>query len=309
MESRKTAGFTLVELLVVIAIIGVLVSLLLPAVQAAREAARRMQCSNNLKQIGLALHNYHDTFQKFPPGQMIWNNNAPMAGLVGTVRLFGWQVPLLPYIEQKNLYDTVDFSWFPQINNANNTVGFGAETIETYLCPSNPFRTGVNWTGAANPRARSPEEDTTSTHYSGIADDFSEFHAGGSGWPTAQGRGMFYIASYLGFRDVLDGTSNTMFVCENVAPNPAGPNRYSGKCWTGWNILDVHNGINFPFKLTPRFSHSAWNSSNGPASFHPGGTQVTMGDGSVRFIGETINQPTLSALATRMGGEAIAEIP
>ena len=306
MRRQRSDGFTLVELLVVIAIIGILVALLLPAVQAAREAARRMQCSNNMKQIGLSLHNYHDTYKKFPMGQMIWNPNAPMAGLQGTVRLFGWQVGLLPFMEQNTLYDTVNFQAYPQINTAN-TAGFGSQYIETYLCPSNPFRIGVDWTGACNPRARSCQEDTTPTHYSGIADHLSEFHSGGSGWPTAQGRGMFYIASDLSFRDVLDGTGNTIFIAENVAPDSTGANRFSGKCWTGWNLLDVHNGVNFPFKLVPRLSHSAWNSSNGPASFHPGGCMVTLGDGSVRFLAQTINQPTLSAMATRAGGEALMD--
>jgi prepilin-type N-terminal cleavage/methylation domain-containing protein/prepilin-type processing-associated H-X9-DG protein len=305
MKLWKRDAFTLVELLVVIAIIGVLVGLLLPAVQSARETARRMQCANHLKQIGLGLHNYHDVHQKFPPGQLIWNVDAPMQGLRPRTRLFGWNVPLLPFIERRNLYETVDFSWYPQISNANDIVGFGADYVDLYLCPSNPFLVGVDWTANCNPRARSCEEDTTPTHYSGVADDVSEFHNGVSGWPTARGRGMFYIASSLGFRDVLDGTSNTLFVVENVAPDPNGENRYHGKCWTGWNIIDVHNGINFPFKITPRFSHSAWNSSNGPASFHPGGVQALLVDGSVRYMSETFDQRTLSALATRNGGESI----
>ncbi len=126
-ESRKLRGFTLVELLVVIAIIGILIALLLPAVQAAREAARRSQCSNNLKQIGLALHNYHDTMNVFPPGSINGNNEL------------GWTVFILPYIEQSALYDQVNFN---QAARGNIDSTEARTRIETYLCPSATQITG-----------------------------------------------------------------------------------------------------------------------------------------------------------------------
>lgn len=305
-KSADRKGFTLVELLVVIAIIGVLVALLLPAIQAAREAARRTQCTNNMKQIGLGLHNYHDTTRAFPIGHMIWNNNLPAGyGLVGTMRLFGWQVPLLPYVERKALYDQFDFQRFAnQIDvlwPPNGTAMWNF--VDVYLCPSNPGRVGIAWTGNTNPNSPGPNEDSTPTHYSGIADNVSEFENGVSGWPTPKGRGLFYMNSKLSFRDIEDGTANTIAVCENVSSDPQGGNKYDGKTWVAWNLLDVHNGINFPWKLNPRLTHSAWNSTNGPASYHPGGCNVVVADASVRFLSDSMDQTALSALATRAGRE------
>jgi type II secretory pathway pseudopilin PulG len=294
-----------VELLVVIAIIGILIALLLPAVQAAREAARRSQCSNNLKQIGLGLHNYHDTHKTLPTGHMIWNNNTPSGcGLVGTMRLFGWQVLMLPYIEQQPLHDQFDFDTYVQISTAVNSEPMWT-WIDVYLCPSNPTLVGVNWTGGTNPFSGNSNEDSTPTHYSGIGDSISEFANGVSGWPKCDGNGLFYMDSETRFRDIVDGTSNTLAVCENVGPKKGTPNQYAAKTWVSWNFMDVHNGINFPFRLVPPLSHSAWNSTNGPASYHPGGCQFLLGDGSVRFIAETVDQITLNGLATRDNGEVL----
>ena len=310
MSTGKRPAFTLVELLVVIAIIGILIALLLPAVQAAREAARRSQCSNNMKQVGLGLHNYHDSHKVLPTGQLLWNNNLPSGcGLVGTERKFGWQAMLLPYIEQLPLYDS--FNGFKGISTATYALQMSSY-VDAYLCPSNPFLDGVQWTGARNTYLADvePGPDSTPSHYSGISDDDCLWeNCGNGGWLACLADGTFYMGSKVHFRDMKDGTSNTIIVCENVAPDKdAYANaQYNGKTWVAWNVLDVSRGINFPFNLVPRLSHTCWNNTNGPASYHPGGCQFVLGDGSCRFISETVDQVTLLGLATVNKGELIGE--
>ena len=307
MPRRRNAAFTLVELLVVIAIIGVLVALLLPAIQAAREAARRSSCSNNLKQIGLGLHNYHDTHGVFPPGHMIWNPNTPPGhGLTGSMRLMGWQVHLLPFIEQGSIYDQYNFSGSVPINQPDN-MRLHWTWIETYLCPSNPGLVGVWWTGAVNPATGDSNLDATPTHYSGIADDECHVQDCIGPWWIAGGKGLFFTGSRVKMRDIVDGTSNTVAVCENVAPDPHGPNRYRGKTWVSYNLMSVSNGINFPFRLNPPLSHPGYSQLDSPASYHPGGCHFMMADASVRFISENINQETLMGLATRAGREVLGD--
>ena len=313
MLRRRNAAFTLVELLVVIAIIGVLVALLLPAIQAAREAARRSSCSNNLKQIGLALHNYHDTHGVLPPGHMIWNNNNPPGHqLVGQGRHMGWQVHLLPFIEQGSMYDQYNFSGSVPINQPDN-MRLHWTWLDTYLCPSNPGLVGVNWTSAVNPATNDANLDGTPSHYSGIADDRCHVHPnaqgecppGMTGLFRAGGRGLFFTGSRILMRDIIDGTSNTIAVCENVAPAQDHANRYRGKTWVSWSILSVSNGINYPFRIN--LTHNGFSQADGPASYHPGGCHFMMADASVRFISEDINQDTLMHLATRAGREPVGD--
>ncbi|MDP6554755.1 MAG: DUF1559 domain-containing protein, partial [Pirellulaceae bacterium] len=143
---RKTRGFTLVELLVVIAIIGILVALLLPAVQAAREAARRMSCSNNLKQIGIALHNYHDTYKTFPPDAIWWGGNRKTglsrttnnAGVSGGQRNYTWIALILPFMEQQPLHDRIDFKVPGLRQNIGNNTELQSVVLPAFLCPSDP---------------------------------------------------------------------------------------------------------------------------------------------------------------------------
>ena len=317
-RNGSSRGFTLVELLVVIAIIGILVALLLPAIQAAREAARRAQCVNNLKQIGLALQNYHGAHKSFPMGSHVWSskeaNRVRVKGNVSLipteVKLPGWQHSLLPYIEMGSLYDQYDLTErHPDDRMWGKNLDLGWAWIEGYLCPSNSIRNGVDWTVHVSNTSPGPFEDTTPSHYSGISDSkcgFFECKSGGI--ITPQGNGVFYMGFTVSIRNITDGTSNTIYLTENVAPNDASGNQFAGKTWVDWNVMDVHNGVNFPFKLNPQLSHSGWNDSNGPASFHPGGAHFGRVDGSVAFLSETINQDTLEALATRNGEEVIGSV-
>ena len=119
---------------------------------------------------------------------------------------------------------------------------------------------------------------------------------------------MFFLGFPVSIRTITDGTSNTIFTTENVAPDEASGNQYAGKTWIDWNVMDVHNGINFPLKINPPLSHSGWNNSDGPASFHPGGCHVGRADGSVAFLSESVDQNTLRALASRNGEEVVASL-
>ena len=302
-------GFTLVELLVVIAIIGVLVALLLPAVQSAREAARRMQCQNHQKQICLALHNYHDTFNRFPPGQ--WNNfytnDAPW--IRGC-----WVQPTLPYLEQKNLYDVYD--------EARKTNGDWAllcpnkdTKIKTLNCPSdsNSPKTQTRDTNTVNGAAVMQGLHTNYVVCSGS----TVYGTGGLNL-----EGIFYTKSFLRFADVVDGTSNTLMLSEIcVVPDTTANdlrgrycNSWEGNSWfttlnppnTSVRDTQVYQGVSI--KQAPQTTIA----NNGTQalyarSYHPSGVDASLGDVSVRFISNTINALVYKALGTRNGGETTGD--
>ncbi len=212
MSLRNRRGFTLIELLVVIAIIAVLIALLLPAVQSAREAARRAQCTNNLKQIGLALHNYHSTNDVFPPGMSMNPGIGP-----GEYRgWIGWPVQglLLPYVEQTPLFNAINFAWAPLGNPAQVYNATARDTvIAGYLCPSDPSA------GGSTPRLNSyfaSAGTTTQSMYSGSA-----LTTKGTG-----STGMFAIFLSYGIRDCTDGTSNTVAFSEALVGRPGSGNTY-----------------------------------------------------------------------------------
>jgi prepilin-type N-terminal cleavage/methylation domain-containing protein/prepilin-type processing-associated H-X9-DG protein len=202
---RRSSGFTLIELLVVIAIIGVLVSLLLPAVQSAREAARRSQCTNNLKQIGLALHNYESAVGSFPLG----GNAAPQAPGGGLTDWAGWsaQTMLLPYLEQGPIYNSVNFFCNGRGNVVGESINYTASTtkINSFLCPSSTDPRGGNWGVGGIPGAL--QRPLPGNNY---------FASAGSsimwlGWPQDTPNGLFAVRGpALGIRDVTDGTSQTI---------------------------------------------------------------------------------------------------
>lgn len=295
-------GFTLVELLVVIAIIGVLIALLLPAVQQAREAARRMQCSNNLKQIGLAMHNYHDTYNSFPAGAYgcCW----------GT-----WQVSILPYIEQNNLYENYNITdkyvtSASRYSGSDNT-DVTRVRIDPLTCPSDmpntPISSITSHNYAANYGNTGYAQQTTLNGVTFAGAPFEYVSGGGN--------------EFHGFKDVVDGTSNTLMVAEvlqgqksdlrgfswwgdassfttYLAPNSTEADRIytSGYC----NNLPQ---LNLPCAV----STSAAPTMFASRSRHPGGVQVTLCDGSSRFIAETIQINIWRGLSTTLGQEVIAE--
>ena len=194
-HDRNRRGFTLVELLVVIAIIGVLVGLLLPAVQAAREAARRMQCSNNLKQLGLALHNYHDTYKSFTPSPVGPVNNGPSSR--GNWLAWSGLAMLLPYVEQNNLYEQANFSeYYLRKSGATNNEAVANTRVPGFVCPSDPG------------------SDTTYTRL--VAPTSYSFSVGpASNWNLKSEKvGLVTLATPSKFRDITDGTSNSIAMSE-----------------------------------------------------------------------------------------------
>ncbi|TWU11161.1 putative major pilin subunit [Novipirellula galeiformis] len=305
-RAQHSRGFTLVELLVVIAIIGVLVGLLLPAVQAAREAARRMQCSNNFKQVGLAMHNYHDSHLKFPMGAGITGGCSGETGR----HIFSWGVHILPYLEQASLYDNVIFESSGDVVNlaANYTTDNFLTPVEAYLCPSNPqgdklvnsgFSAALN--GIGMPR----------TDMAGVADSRSWkcFYSSGTEGvrPTPSGDGVLYAFSKTKFRDIIDGTSNTLMVGEITGdPRTATGNaNLNGTSYTVYDVYDTSAGINGPFTV-PGGGPYAFR-PQGFSSFHPGGCHFLFSDGSVHFLSENMDSGILAALTTRLNGETIGE--
>jgi prepilin-type N-terminal cleavage/methylation domain-containing protein/prepilin-type processing-associated H-X9-DG protein len=346
----RPRGFTLIELLVVIAIIAVLIALLLPAVQAAREAARRAQCVNNLKQIGLAMHNYHTTNDCFPMGASLgyldpWYTQAKQ----------NWsaQAAMLSQLEGTALYNAINFNWGADELPTTTMAWFANSTVisaqvKAFLCPSDPGGGGGY---------------TNSNNYFGSIGTTTNLTNGGSGvasladHPTT---GIFAFQQAYGIRHVIDGTSNTIAFSEATVGNtnlqkgqknigltnvaiPAGAllldasgnpaQTLSGlqSCDQAWTNqtggVDVQRGKNwahagiaftmFNTIATPNSIDDKWaycgNTGSGALSvyseadsFHSGGVNALMGDGSVKFIKDSINRQTWWALGTKSNGEVLS---
>jgi prepilin-type N-terminal cleavage/methylation domain-containing protein len=295
-------GFTLVELLVVIAIIGILVSLLLPAVQAARESARRMKCQNNTRQLALALHNYHDTFEKLPAGSMF--PTSPGSILAGPYA-WGMMMFTLPFHERGAAYDTIDFatqdcgSAIRQLQAAGEPDP-SSEAIPLFICPSDPHGFHRLLSGPTGPLPYSgncgllypgnylgvagDEEDPTVCPYNNIG--------------ILQGDGMFFSLSGTRLGDVVDGTSTTLMIGERGIPDNLG--------W-GWMICggtECEHYLSAERGLSPR-SKDYWADVRHFWSWHPGGTHFAVADGSVQFLSYDIDYGTYLALATRSGAEVV----
>lgn len=322
MKKRGLQGFTLVELLVVIAIIGVLIALLLPAVQQAREAARRMSCQNNLKQLGLALHNYESTHRCLPPSRLdpnvaIYDNTSNESAYQS------WTTLILPFIEQGSLSNIIDYkqAWS---SAANRTAV--STPLDAFTCPSTPGsdRQDAYWVkGAAAGDYGSINEvkKKVYTNVLGLAD------------PGDAGRaGVLSKAVKNQLRDITDGTSNTLMVAEKSG-NPTvytsrGPmnstmfgsytddkvanlsGSYVAHDGTGWADPDCGFSINGATVdgLTP-YGPRMINAINVSEvfSFHSGGAQFALADGSVRFVAETVDTKVFVYLCTRAGGEVNGE--
>ena len=223
MSAQQRRGFTLVELLVVIAIIGILVAMLLPAVQAAREAARRIQCTNQFKQVGLALHNYHSAVQTFPPGQFLWlpgdgmndsNCGVHDSNTPGGI-YFGWATFILPFLEQQEIYDQADFGAWSCGDLVTNYAVMGMR-IETYICPSNPQGGEFASNGVGPPASgfNGPKDgdDARLTNMAGVSDSDEWLCVGA--WPKAFSitDGLLSEQEGCRIRDIHDGTSKTVMV-------------------------------------------------------------------------------------------------
>ena len=338
-------GFTLVELLVVIAIIGVLVALLLPAVQAAREAARRSSCSNNLKQQGIALHNFHDTFNRLPPGcatdmQPFGTANAGTSNGWGS----SWMVFILPQVEQGALYDKLLFNGNSGYTNATNIPCFHDVIVKGYICPS------------STTTPRMVQRDLSGTKYNiarpdyvGIAGavDSTDFFPAAYPWTDgtekvgdygiSSGAGTFFHNSQVNMAGLTDGTSNTIIVGEQstMMKDSAGTNQPS---WNasgnyGWtmgfgsntsgssvgtdnrmpNCTTLRYKINYK-KTTVAAAGDCKNvgicgnpGANSPLiSNHPAGVMVLLGDASVRLLSDNTALDVLGRLAVRNDGHVVS---
>lgn len=297
---RYREGFTLVELLVVIAIIGVLVSLLLPAVQSAREAARRMQCNNNLKQLALSVHNYHDTYKVFPTSAN--HRDLPVTpSLPSGTNGFSWIAKTLPFFEQGNLSDRLDFHRSLRdgvATDPNTNWGVIQTVIPSLLCPSDPtlaVRSDLAawwaWPAEARPTQPGsrggPAAITTYMGYQGWWFD-------GGHNPTRRYDGPFERSPQqaINFSHFLDGTSNVLSFGER---SPS---------WSPWAAWSAGNGswvlTRYPINIAkktwppgnPNMGREIGGIKYGAISLHPGGVNAGMGDGSIHFLSETIDHAT-----------------
>jgi prepilin-type N-terminal cleavage/methylation domain-containing protein len=295
-RSPRRPGFTLIELLVVIAIIAILIGLLLPAVQKIREAAARLQCQNNLKQIALAAYNYHDSYLHFPPAVNIPDEDDfgwPVAPSPG--RWYGLQMALFPYYEQDNLrHNLIDNVPDPHYRNCNGVNSVGAQVVKILVCPSD----------AAMP---TPARGQFGIYYFGLS---SYGGCSGSSPTTTNGRqslkdGVFYMNSSVRLTEITDGTSGTLLFGERSRLNlPAARTSEAVGGWAWANFFaQEDNTMNTSEPMEGIRTHDL----NQFGSMHSGGllSNFAMADASVRSISTSINLIVFQRLSTRAGGEVV----
>jgi prepilin-type N-terminal cleavage/methylation domain-containing protein len=312
--NRIRRGFTLIELLVVIAIIAILIALLLPAVQQAREAARRTQCKNNLKQIGIALHNYHDVKKMFPPGHVPGSDASA-------------HTQFLQFLEQGNKYNQFNFA--VSLNGDPSNAPAIAQTLSVFMCPSDPGGPGFSWAGQAN-----------------------YMQCFGTSAGITNTTGVFFRNSTTGLRDITDGASNTALFSEikigpypgsgastavvpatspddlRVATNNTGWNTstsgttYPSQCNDRATAAWLYRGCQYYRGLVVATYYNHFLTPNSPdrdcvgsgtggghlaaRSYHPGGVHALFGDGAVHFASDNINQTVWRGLGTKGGGEVVS---
>ncbi len=328
MPKTEKRGFTLIELLVVIAIIAILIALLLPAVQQAREAARRSTCKNNMKQMGLALHNYHDVHTKFPIG-----SNYPY------YQPNSWRFALMPYLDQAPFYELVKTVPGSDVNFYEGSAGsYNGDTLHfkdkvitsIYMCPSSPdspitYSNGIE------------EQGSQSHMYVGIMGAYPDpvlplrtnvFYKSGHGsWAT--NTGCLLINECIGMRDITDGTSNTIAIGEQSRVKIADPKLVNSEYTSGWagsryqgTISEwIAGAADFTYfgTGTTAIFHSPNPTSTGAeansqydyntplTSYHVGGVHVLLADGSVRFLSDNTNLQLIQKLGVRNDGLTVGE--
>lgn len=320
---RDVRGFTLIELLVVIAIIAVLISLLLPAVQSAREAARRAQCINNLKQVGLTIHGFHDVNGQFP-------SSIRPSGLTTAPRIAG-TLRLLPYMDQKPLYDSYNLqvTWGDPVNST-----LVKTRLSVFLCPSSPAE-AARLDGIPELSPWSPGVASI-TDYSGIAGIDSRLYSSNLVSKSGSGNGILEKNATVTIASVSDGLSNTILFAESAGrpfnyrkggrlfsanqslsrvngggwSRPASDITFKGSSADGSSVigpcpLNCTNGDDI---AKAAFPHPIYNTEGTSEiyAFHPGGANILLGDGSVRFVKETTSLRVFASLITRDGGEVIS---
>jgi len=305
MCSVRRRGFTLIELLVVIAIIAVLIALLLPAVQQARESARRSQCKNNLKQLGLAMHNYHDNFRVFPPGQFNYYG-ADLSPAGGTARGC-WVQQLFPYVDQAPLYNQYTAAV------AAGTPGHsfaGKETrLPGFMCPTDPVA-GKNLTAGATTAAAS---QGFHGNYVMCAHD-GEFIGNG----TTGMNGIFFALSKTSLRDVIDGSSNTVMGSEVILTTDTASHDLRGRYYNTWEGNNFFSTLRPPnttigdrstYCIAGIFTPCAGSGNNVQysRSMHTGGAHALLADGAVRFVSSNISTLIWNGLGTRAGNEVLGD--
>ncbi len=339
--ASRRSGFTLIELLVVIAIIAILIGLLLPAVQKVRDAAARSQCQNNLKQIGIACHNFHDTYQRLPPGAA--NDAQPFGNSGSAAWGSSWMVYILPYVEQEAIYRLWQFTGNSGFVNGSNSNLVNNITIKPYRCPGSNLPQFMASRGGAGGRPMVAS-------YTGIAGSaLASFGTSTTGCCNGSGgisseNGILYAGSMVTMTGIKDGTSNTWIVGEQsdnlldtsgqpITSGFTGGYGNSGGMY-GWimgssipiggglaswsdrrhfNCTSVRYRINQAGFTGPGDSAAAaatgTNNDSGPNfplnSGHSGGINVAYADGSIRFVSDTVDTTIISALCTRSGRETL----
>ena len=300
-KMRTSLGFTLVELLVVIAIIGILIGMLLPAVQSVREAARRTQCGNNMRQLSLSMHNYESAHMRFPPGI------KTDEGSFSSTRLdpgLNWHVFVLPFIEQTPLANIIDS--LPSRHDAYSDV-VATTVIPNIICPSCPM-------GDLNTIRPDAGRDAAKSNFVGIwgievngNSDYDDLAADDNVWDPSTYSGILFIDSQTRFGEISDGTSNTFIIAERDGAS-IGVNTRAAATWAGGRRAQYGNQclgpisqeLNYIVNTIEDNRQAQWNAIS---SEHPGGANFGRADGSVEFVTDNIAGDVYEAFGTKAGGE------